>query len=135
MIIKTVFSGKKILNFLPLFFLICTLLPSFGFAQTKTVTGKVTGSDGTPISGVTVQEQGTTTGTATDASGNFSLSVSKSDATLVISSLGYETQNVALNGRSTINVSLKGQDSKLLDQEEIIGYGKAKNNYETRKHN
>lgn len=126
MIIKTFRPGKRFINyFLPFFFLACSLTPSLVFAQAKTVTGKVTGSDGAPIAGVTVQEQGSGAGTATDASGNFSLSVTKADATLVVSSLGYTSQNVALAGRSTVNITLQGAAAKELEQVVVIGYGTA----------
>ena len=74
MSIKTYFQGKRIVScFLPFLFLLAFFVPSFVFAQAKTVTGKVIGSDGSPIVGVTVQEKGSKVGTATDASGNFSL--------------------------------------------------------------
>ncbi len=101
------------------------MVPAVVFAQTKTVTGKVTGSDGAAIAGVTVQEQGTTGGTATDASGNFSLSVSKPDATLTVSSLGYAAQTIALAGRATVNITLQGSAAKELEQVVVIGYGTA----------
>ena len=99
MTIKTIYSGKKFsFYFLSLIFLVAIFMPSLSFAQGKTITGKVTGSDGAPIAGVTVQEKGATGGTATDASGNFSLNVSKPDATLVVSSLGLISQTIALGG-------------------------------------
>ncbi|MEO8766651.1 MAG: TonB-dependent receptor [Ginsengibacter sp.] len=106
-------------------FLLIILTPSFSFAQATTVTGKVTGSDGGPLSGVTVQEKGSTSGTATDASGNFSLSVSKPTATLLVSSLGYDDQDVAIAGRSSLSISLKGASAKELEQVVVIGYGSA----------
>ena len=101
MTIRIIFTGKKISTyFILLIVLGGFLIPTFAVAQAKTVTGKVTGSDGAPVAGVTVQEKGTSTGTATDASGNFSLTVSKPDATLVVSSLGLISQTIALSGPS-----------------------------------
>lgn len=121
-----VYSRKHFPNFLlPLIFLIGFFVPSQLFAQTKTITGKITGSDGAPIAGVTVQEQGTKIGTATDASGNFSLSVSKPNAVLTVSSLGYESQTIALGGRSGISVTLQASAAKELEQVVVIGYGTA----------
>jgi len=126
MSIKTYFQGKRIVScFLPFLFLLAFFVPSSVFAQEKTVTGKVTGSDGSPIAGVTVQEKGAKTGTATDASGNFSLSVTKPDAFLVISSLGYETQTISLAGRSSVDVTLSAAAAKELEQVVVIGYGTA----------
>ena len=61
-----------------------------------------------PIVGVTVQEKGSKTGTATDASGNFSLSVTKPNASVSNIIIGYETQTIALAGRSSIDVTLTG---------------------------
>ncbi len=121
---KTFSLGKKIsILFLLLIFIVS--LPSVVFAQATTVTGKVTGSDGTPLAGVTVQEKGSKTGTATDASGNFSLKVSGSDAVLNFSFVGYESQSVALSGRSDIAVSMKVAAGRELEQVVVIGYGTA----------
>src|SRR5579875_1771082 len=85
------------------------------------VSGRVTASDGTPLAGVSIVVKGTRTGTTTDANGSFALSV-PDNATLVFSSVGYETQEVAVNGRSTINISLV-QSTKTIDQIVIVGYG------------
>ena len=127
MSIKILHRGKKISScFLPFVFLAAFFIPSFVFAQAKTVTGKIMGSDGAPIAGVSVQEKGSNTGTATDASGNFSLSVTKPDASLVISSPGYESQTVDLSGRSAISIILQASASKELEQVVVIGYGTQK---------
>ena len=126
MTIKTYFRGKSIVScVLPFVFLLAFFVPSSVFAQAKTVTGKVIGSDGSPISGVTIQEKGSKVGTATDASGNFSLSVTKPNASLVISSLGYQTQTIALAGRSSLDVTLSAAAAKELEQVVVIGYGTA----------
>ncbi len=126
MSIKTYFQGKRIIScFLPFVFLAVFFIPSLAFAQAKTITGKVTGSDGSAVTGVTVQEKGSNAGTATDASGNFSLSVTKPDASIVISSLGYETQTIALRGRTTLDVTLLAAAAKELEQVVVIGYGTA----------
>jgi TonB-dependent SusC/RagA subfamily outer membrane receptor len=89
-----------------------------------TVQGKVTGEAGVPLAGASVQEKGTTTGTTTNNEGNFSLNVSNANATLVISSVGYEEQEIALNGRTEISVALV-TSTKLIDQVVVIGYGTA----------
>ena len=105
------------------FLLITALLPFQLFAQAKTVTGTVTGTDGLPVSGVSVQVKGSGAGTSTDSSGNFSLSVPNSSATLILSSVGYNSQNVALNGRSDVSITLSGSAAKELQQVVVVGYG------------
>lgn len=101
------------------------LIPSQSQAQNTTVTGKVIGADGAPVAGVTVQEKGTTGGTATDAAGEFSLSVSSPDATLNFSSLGYTSQSMAIAGQSNLMVVMQGEAAKELEQVVVIGYGSA----------
>lgn len=101
------------------------LIPFQSHAQNTTVTGKVIGADGAPIGGVTVQEKGTTGGTATDSSGDFSLSVSSTNATLNFSSLGYKSQAMAIAGQSNLMVVMQGQAAKELEQVVVIGYGSA----------
>jgi len=87
------------------------------------VTGKITGENGAALSAVTVLEKGTSNGTSTDNNGNFTLTVDD-NATLVVSSIGYETQEVKVSGRSVINITLK-VSVKLADELVIIGYGTA----------
>ncbi len=128
MIAKTTTQSAKRFAYLllPLMFLIVSSFPLIGFAQAVTVSGSVTGSDGAGIAGVTVQEKGTTKGTATDASGNFSLSVSSANASLIVSSLGYQSQTVALAGRTTVAISMQGAAVKELEQIVVVGYGTQK---------
>ena len=75
--------------------LIAVLGVSFAIAQNKQISGTVVGGDGMPISGATVIVDGTTTGTTTGSDGSFSLST-RSNATLTISFIGFETQQVAV---------------------------------------
>lgn len=78
---------------------------NFAFAQTKTISGTVTSADdGQALPGVTVQVKGTTNGTITDADGKYSLNVSNNATTLVFSFVGMKTQEVAIAGKTTINV-------------------------------
>ncbi|MGZ8518084.1 MAG: SusC/RagA family TonB-linked outer membrane protein, partial [Chitinophagaceae bacterium] len=88
------------------------------------VRGKVTGEGGIPLAGASILEKGTTTGTTTNNDGNFSINVSNANATLVISSVGYEEQEIALNGRTDVSVALV-TSTKLIDQVVVIGYGTA----------
>lgn len=93
----------------------CSLMmfsPRNVFAQGHEISGKVTGTDGTPLPGVTIQVKGTTTGTATDAQGQYELSA-PSDATLTFSGIGYMTQSIAVNGQSIINATMHLSNTQL----------------------
>lgn len=72
-----------------------------------TVTGKVTDSDGMGIPGASILEKGTTNGTITSVDGDYTLRISSANATLVFSFVGMETQEVAVAGRPSIDVTLK----------------------------
>ncbi len=94
------------------------------FAQ-RTVTGKVTGADGQGVPSANVVIKGTATGTVTDIDGNFSLKVSDNSAVLVFTSVGLNTQEVAVGNQSVINLSLS-EDTKTLGEVVVIGYGTSK---------
>jgi len=105
-------------NFILTFFCLTLAISAMGQV---TVTGNVVDSKGEGIPGAMVVELGTTNGTATDIDGNFQLEVSSKDATLEISSAGSQSQEVQLNGRTTIKVTL--QDETMLTEVVAIGYG------------
>ena len=93
------------------------------FAQTKTITGTVTGSeDGEPIPGATVFVKGTTVGTVTQFDGTYSLNVPTDAETLVFSFIGMETQEVEIAGRSTINAALSSS-SIAMEEVIVVAYG------------
>ncbi|TGE10387.1 SusC/RagA family TonB-linked outer membrane protein [Hymenobacter fodinae] len=96
-------------------------LASTASAQTRAVSGRVTDAGGTGLPGVTVLERGTTNGTSTDANGGFSLTV-QPGATLVISSIGFETQNVTVADRTSVPVTLKSSATEL-GEAVVVGYG------------
>ena len=89
------------------------------------ISGSVTDTQGTPIPGVNILVKGTTHGTTTDADGKYSLSVLEEDAILVFSFIGYVSQEVAVNGRSMIDVTLQ-EDVQSLEEVVVIGYGEQK---------
>lgn len=94
-----------------------------GVAQAQTVSGVVTDEQtGEELPGVNVVIQGTSIGTATDANGEFQLDVPNLNETLVVSYVGYQTQEVAINGRETINISLVPQAFEA-DELVVVGYG------------
>ena len=88
--------------------------------QSKKVTGTVKDAMG-PVIGASILEKGTSNGTVTDLDGNFSLNV-QPGATLVISYIGFETQEIAVGNQSTINVTMK-EDNTSLEEVVVIGYG------------
>jgi TonB-linked SusC/RagA family outer membrane protein len=88
------------------------------------VRGKVLGEGGVGLAGASVQVKGSTTGTSTNNDGDFSLTVPDANVTLVISSVGYDVQEVPLNGRTEISVALT-ISTKVMDQVVVIGYGTA----------
>jgi TonB-dependent starch-binding outer membrane protein SusC len=96
-----------------------------GFAQGRTVTGKVTSSDdGSGIPGVNILEKGTSNGSVTDIDGNYSISVG-ANATLVFSFVGYKTQEVAVGEKSSMDISLES-DVTALSEVVVVGYGAVK---------
>lgn len=106
-------------------FVLLALSSTMMLAQTITVKGTVIGSeDNLPIIGAYVLQQGTNNGTSTDVDGNFVLDV-PGDATLVFSSVGFLTQNVAVNGRARLDIVLK-PDAEQLDEAIVVAYGTAK---------
>ena len=97
------------------------VLPTAIMAQGQ-VTGTVVDATGEPIIGASVVVKGTTTGTVTDLDGNFTIPGVSRNATLVFSYVGYRTQNIALDGRNTVNVTLE-EDKQLIDEVVVVGYG------------
>lgn len=92
------------------------------YAQEMSVSGKITdGSSGDPIPGANVVEKGTSNGTVTDIDGNYKLSV-QNGATLVVSFIGYATQEVAVGSRGVVDVSL-AVDVTELSEVVVVGYG------------
>nr|WKN37767.1 SusC/RagA family TonB-linked outer membrane protein [Tunicatimonas sp. TK19036] len=86
------------------------------------VSGKVTDQEnGDALPGVNVVEKGTSNGTVTDIDGNYSVNVNE-NATLVFSSIGYTTQEIPVNGRSTIDIAMPS-DVQSLEEIVVIGYG------------
>ncbi len=92
-------------------------------AAAVTVSGKVTDENGEGLPGVTVALQGTSIGATTDINGNFTIAVpdGQENGTLAISYIGYVTQQVPINNRSTINIQL-APDVKALEEVVVIGY-------------
>ena len=118
---------QKRLSFLHRFLIITTvtvfqLFAALSYAQSDIpISGKVTGSSGEGIPGVSITVKGTTFGTSTNSQGMFSLTAAD-NGVLVISAVGFTTQEVEVSGRSTINIQLAGSAAQL-EQVVVVGYG------------
>ena len=104
--------------------LLALLVSIITFAQGVTVKGTILDENKEPLIGATVQVKGETTGAAADLDGNFTLKAKK-NATLVISYIGYLTQEVRLQGKTQVTIQLT-PDSKTLDEVVVVGYGTMK---------
>ncbi len=93
-----------------------------GFTAFADVKGTVLDREGEPVVGATVLVKGTQKGTAADLDGNFTLTGVGANATIMVSAVGYTPQEIALKGRTNITVTLV-EDSKVLDDVVVIGYG------------
>lgn len=104
--------------------LLALLVSIITFAQGITVKGIVIDETDIPLIGATVQVKGGQAGAATDLDGNFTLTVNK-NATLVVSYIGYLTQEVKVQGKNQLTIKLV-PDSKTLDEVVVVGYGTMK---------
>ena len=104
-------------------FMLALLATAALFAQNRTVTGTVSDDIG-PVVGASVMEKGTSNGAITDLDGKYTLTV-RPGATLVFSSIGYATQEIAVGSQSVINVKFS-EDAEFLDEVVVVGYGTMK---------
>lgn len=109
-----------------LFILCCLCTSMWVFAQQQTVTGTVYDESGLPLIGVSVQEKGTSNGAITDMDGNFTVKLSSENTgggkALIFSYIGYKTQEISVDGKSQIEVTLY-EDTEQLEEVVVIGYG------------
>ena len=94
---------------------------NFMLQQKRQITGTVTDQQGEPVIGANIIEKGTINGTVTDVDGHFSINVAD-NATLNISYIGYLPQDINIAGRTSFRIVLE-EDTKLLDEVVVIGYG------------
>jgi len=90
--------------------------------QPVTVTGLVSGNDGSPLPGVNVNLKGTRVGAVTNSEGNYRITIPEAGAVLVFSYVGYEREEIAIAGKRIVNVTLKALQGNL-DEVMIVGYG------------
>ena len=89
--------------------------------QAITVTGKITGENGEPLSGASIVEKGTTNGTSSGADGSFRIQVSGTTATLAVSSVGFTLREIEVGDQTSLNIRLV-QATKVMDEVVVIGY-------------
>ncbi|MBR6592908.1 MAG: TonB-dependent receptor [Prevotella sp.] len=116
-------SRNNKLNQISRFMFLAMLLmcATFAYAQSK-VNGRVADTSGEPIIGASVMVQGTSNGGVTDINGNFTVNNVPAKAIFKVSYVGYVAQSVPVNGRSTINITLK-EDALNLEEVVVVGYG------------
>ena len=109
----------KQLNFIKFLIMITFLTPFFGFGQ-GTITGTITeASSSNPLPGANVIIKGTSNGTTSDFDGNFTINVDEFPATLVITSVGYTSQEVSVDSAQSLSISM--QDGVSLDEIILVG--------------
>ncbi len=89
------------------------------------ISGVVKDDTGLPLPGVSVKIKGTNQGVATNVDGAYTITVPSTESVLVFTSIGWQTAEVKVGNRTTINVTLKAQASKL-DEVVVVGYGTQK---------
>ena len=118
---KKVYRSSKTLASVLLFLLLGMVT---AFAQEKVVTGTVKDPQGLPMPGVNVLKKGTSIGTSTDVNGKFSIDAAESDV-LVISFIGYQSQEIPVGSQTALNISLE-EDLKTLEEVVVYGYGETR---------
>ena len=101
--------------------IMCTFSLSM-YAQNATVSGIVEDTAGIPLIGVTVQVEGESIGTVTDLDGNFTLLNVPTNATLLVTYVGMQSQTIQLNGRTNLSIILM-EDTEMLDEVVVVGFG------------
>ncbi|MDO6802481.1 TonB-dependent receptor [Wenyingzhuangia sp. 1_MG-2023] len=104
-----------------LLFLLCALHGFLVFSQQKHIVGNIVDETNQPVLGVTVLVKGTSIGTVSDIDGNYEFNIPNDASVLKFSSLGFQTKEVVIGGKTTINVSLK-EDAAQLDEIVITGF-------------
>lgn len=116
---------KKVKYSLVFLFFLNFLLGQTANDQSTAIEGKITDATGLSLPGVNILEKGTQNGTSTDFEGSFKINVTNNKAVLVISYLGFQTQEISVAGKTKINVSLAEQ-SNSLNEVVVVGYGSVK---------
>jgi TonB-linked SusC/RagA family outer membrane protein len=118
---ERLFTKKKFIKS-SLLLALLFLIGFSGYSQELAIQGTVTDKAGAPLPGVSILIKGTVVGTVTDIEGKYSINANTENNILVFSFIGYAPQEVAVNGRSTIDVAL-AEDVQSLDEVVVVGYG------------
>ena len=121
-------SRERYVRFLRHFFTLLLFLGGTKFSTAlaqSTIEGTVTDAAGTPLPGVSVVIDGTTQGVSTDFDGNYSIDVESSDAVLIFSYIGFVSQTISTDGRSSIDIQMQ-EDVSNLEEVVVVGYGTQK---------
>jgi len=108
-----------------LLFLVLFSTSYYAAAQNRTLTGKVSDSKGVTLPGVSIKVKGTAVGTTTNVDGRYTIDVPNNNSVLVITYIGYLTQELAVNGRTSLDISL-AEDVQGLEEVVVVGYGTQK---------
>jgi len=119
------FLQQKHLNAMLTAIVMLIFVNMHAFAQERTISGKVKDDNGEGLPGVNILEKGTSNGTVTDIDGSYKLTVSNQGTTLVFSSIGFVTEEIAIGENSEINVDLL-PDIQSLSEVVVVGYGTQK---------
>lgn len=123
--IKKLTLKKRIkYNFVFIFFLNLLLINTTN-AQSIAISGKVSDAAGLTLPGVNIQEKGTSNGVSTDMNGDFKLKVTNNKAILVVSYIGFKTQEISVAGKTNISIKLI-EESNTLNEVVVVGYGTVK---------
>lgn len=95
------------------------------FAQTRTITGRVTDNQGNPVPNASVRVKGTSSGVSSNSEGRFSITVPANAATLIISSVGYNETEIAIGDRTTIDINLSPTEASM-QEVVVVAYGTQK---------
>jgi TonB-linked SusC/RagA family outer membrane protein len=98
------------------------MLAAYGATAQSTVSGTVLGEGSEPLAGANVTLKGSTTGAVTGANGSYTLANVPSDGVLVFSILGFQTQEISVNGRTVVDVTLQ-EDAQAINEVVVVGYG------------
>ena len=94
---------KRLLKRISVLFL-CVSFTQLAFSQTKVISGKITDDKGTPIQGASVAVKGAKGGTTTSAAGEFSLTVADAAKSLIVSSVGFNQQEIDITGKTSVKI-------------------------------
>src|SRR5476651_1546213 len=106
-------------------FILIMGLQTFAQQPDKVVSGTVRDDSGQTLPGVNISLKGTTTRTVTDTKGHYAIKVNSTEGTLVFSFVGYATNEIKINNRTNIDITLS-ETQKSLNEVVVIGYGTVK---------